>query len=144
MTTVAMLPFDAASDIWADVTPVPQDDGPSPLCPILYSPACESLHLLLAGLLLTLLSRTIDSSAMDLIRALLPADELSPRTLMLTEHLSQICPSSYTIWHYRARILIHGPETGPNGLGNIKERLQKELKYLDELATKNMKNYQVW
>lgn len=81
---------------------------------------------------------------MDLIRAILPSDELSPRALMLTEHLSQICPSNYTIWHYRARILIHGPETGPNGLGNTQERLQKELKFLDGLATKNMKNYQVW
>lgn len=81
---------------------------------------------------------------MDLIRALLPLDELSPRALALTEHLSQICPSSYTIWHYRARILIHGPESGPNGLGNLTERLANELKFLDELASKNMKNYQVW
>jgi hypothetical protein len=81
---------------------------------------------------------------MDLIRALLPADELSPRALALTEHLSQLCASSYTIWHYRARILIHGPEEGPNGLGNKHERLQKELQYLDDQATKNMKNYQVW
>jgi hypothetical protein len=85
-----------------------------------------------------------DSRAMDLIRALLPADELSPRALALTEHLSQLNPSSYTVWHYRARILIHGPESGPNGLGSVHERLEKELNYLDELATRNMKNYQVW
>lgn len=81
---------------------------------------------------------------MDLIRALLPADELSPRALALTEHLSKMCPSSYTIWHYRARILIHGPENGPNGLGSVRARLEAELDYLDDLATKNMKNYQVW
>ncbi|UZJ52877.1 hypothetical protein CBS101457_002197 [Exobasidium rhododendri] len=124
MAAATALPFDATASIWADIKPVYQDDGPSPVCPILYSPSY--------------------SQAMDLIRALLPADELSPRALALTEHLSQLCPSSYTIWHYRARILIHGPESGLNGLGNIETRLKDELNFLDELATKNMKNYQVW
>ncbi|PWN38058.1 protein prenylyltransferase, partial [Meira miltonrushii] len=118
------LPFDAKSSVWEDVKPVPQDDGPAPLCPILYSPNY--------------------SQAMDLLRALLPKDELSPRTLALTEHLSKLCPSSYTVWFYRARILINGPEDGPNGLGNKKQRLENELVYLNDLAKNNMKNYQVW
>lgn len=126
MTTISegFLPFDAKSPVWEDVTPVPQNDGPAPLCPILYSPNY--------------------SQAMDLLRALLPKDELSPRTLALTEHLSKLCPSSYTVWFYRARILIKGPEDGPNGLGNKKQRLENELIYLNDLAKNNMKNYQVW
>lgn len=126
MTTIseAFLPFDAKSPVWDDVTPVPQDDGPAPLCPILYAPNY--------------------SQAMDLLRALLPKDELSPRTLALTQHLSNLCPSSYTVWFYRARILINGPEDGPNGLGNKKQRLENELIYLNDLAKNNMKNYQVW
>lgn len=123
-SSATYLPFDARSPVWADVKPVPQDDGPSPLCPILYSPDY--------------------SQAMDLLRALLPADELSPRTLALTEHLSKKCPSSYTVWYFRARILTNGPEGGPNGLGSKRDRLLKELVYLDDLARVNMKNYQVW
>lgn len=79
---------------------------------------------------------------MDLIRALLPRDELSYRALILTEHLVKIAPSSYTIWYYRARILIHGPEN--KDLGPKETRLHKELDFLDELAATNMKNYQVW
>lgn len=26
---------------WADITPIPQDDGPDPLVPIMYSTECE-------------------------------------------------------------------------------------------------------
>lgn len=123
-TQSTFLPFDAKSPVWEDVIPVPQDDGPAPLCPILYAPTY--------------------SQAMDLLRALLPQDELSPRTLALTEHLSKLCPSSYTVWFYRARILINGPEEGPNSLGNKEQRLKNELIYLNDLAKNNMKNYQVW
>ena len=26
--------------VWADVTPVPQDEGPAPICAIAYAPEC--------------------------------------------------------------------------------------------------------
>lgn len=32
--------FDPSSKAWDDVPPVAQDDGPYPLCPILYDPEC--------------------------------------------------------------------------------------------------------
>lgn len=80
---------------------------------------------------------------MDLLRALLPADELSGRALALTEHLVKLAPSSYTAWYYRAHILVDGPENS-SGLGSKRDRLANELVFLDDLAKQNMKNYQVW
>ena len=35
-----MLTFDFFSPVWSDLVPISQDDGPQPLCPILYDPTC--------------------------------------------------------------------------------------------------------
>lgn len=78
---------------------------------------------------------------MDLLRALLPTDELSARALALTQQIVKLCPPNYTAWHYRARILIDGPTSE---LGPKEDRLRAELEWLDELAKQNMKSYQVW
>lgn len=78
---------------------------------------------------------------MDYLRALLPTNELSKRALDLTQHIVKMCPPNYTAWHYRARILIDGPDSE---LGPRQERLRAELDWLDELAKQNMKSYQVW
>lgn len=32
--------FDPLAPMWSDLTPIPQEDGPDPLCPILYDPEC--------------------------------------------------------------------------------------------------------
>ncbi|PWN40704.1 protein prenylyltransferase [Ceraceosorus guamensis] len=100
--------FDAASHIWADVAPVHQDDGPNPLCPIMYSPDY--------------------SKAMDLLRALLPRGELSIRALQLTKHLATLNASSYTVWAWRAKILSADDDHSPGGLGLKEDRLRRDLK----------------
>lgn len=35
--------FNPDSDVWADLVPVPQEDGPEPLCPILYDRECAPI-----------------------------------------------------------------------------------------------------
>ncbi|WFD34490.1 galactose-6-sulfurylase [Malassezia cuniculi] len=111
------LMFDPASPVWADVVPIPQNDGPLPLCQILYDPKY--------------------SEAMDLFRALRarPQVEASERVLALTEHLVHINPANYSVWNFRMQALT---------LMDSDETLRRELDFLDDLAHSNMKNYQVW
>lgn len=116
------LPLDPTSSSWADVPPTFQDDGPADaLCQIMYDPAY--------------------SSAMDLFRTLYPRKELSPRTLALTTHLARLNPSSYSIWSYRADILIDANE---DAMGAKTKRLQDELDWMEATTKDNLKSYQVW
>lgn len=116
------LPFDPQSYHWADVPPTFQYDGPADvLVGILYDPAY--------------------SSAMDLFRTLYPRREFSARALALTTHLATLNASSYSVWSYRADILIDGVDPA---LGNRAQRLAKELDWMEDMARGNMKSYQVW
>ncbi|KAF9970233.1 CAAX geranylgeranyltransferase alpha subunit [Actinomortierella ambigua] len=73
------------SEQWADVTPVPQDDGPNPLVPIAYSEKY--------------------STAMGYLRALSQKNEMSERALELTKAIIELSPSHYTVWYYRQTLL---------------------------------------
>lgn len=89
---------------------------------------------------------------MDLFRALYPQREISPRALALTTHLVSLNPSMYSIWAYRADILISSSSSTPSassssslpGLGDRPSRLRRELQWMEDLARGNMKSYQVW
>ncbi|WFD31689.1 galactose-6-sulfurylase [Malassezia sp. CBS 17886] len=108
--TQGLYPLDQTAPVWSDVVPVPQDDGPDPLCPILYDPAMNG-----------------DSA------------EPSERALVLTEFLVHANPANYSVWQYRARVLIEmAARAGGDG------RLREELGFLDAFAVDNMKNYQIW
>ncbi|KAF9912212.1 CAAX geranylgeranyltransferase alpha subunit [Lobosporangium transversale] len=78
------IPFYESSE-WADVVPIPQDDGPNPLVPIAYTKEY--------------------STTMGYFRAICQRQEQSERALELTKIVIELSPSHYTVWHYRQRLL---------------------------------------
>ncbi|SJX61569.1 related to Protein farnesyltransferase alpha subunit [Sporisorium reilianum f. sp. reilianum] len=125
------LPFDASSATWSDLTPTPQLESSSPMCPILYNPDYSTAMDLY---------RTLTASNTSTLASPLSHLELSPRALALTAHLIKLNPSHFSVWQYRANILLHAPALE----SNRDDVLRAELGWLDELAHKNMKSYQVW
>ncbi|CAM9223996.1 unnamed protein product [Phaeothamnion confervicola] len=70
---------------------------------------------------------------MDVFRAVMAIDELSERALSLTSHVIDINAAHYTAWHYRRRCLA--------ALG---KDLEPELRFIEQIAEENPKNYQIW
>ncbi|SPQ97845.1 unnamed protein product (mitochondrion) [Plasmodiophora brassicae] len=100
-------------DLFHDVARVRQDDGPDSVVAIQYPPDFVE--------------------AMDLFRAMLKADEMSERALMLTEYVIELNSANYTAWQYRRRVI---------------EALDKdwrdELALCDAIGGASPKNYQLW
>lgn len=66
-------------EAWADIVPLPQDDGGlHPLAAIAYTEEY--------------------SEAMGYLRAIMAKNEFSPRVLGLTEHIISLNPAHYTVW----------------------------------------------
>ncbi|KAJ2758622.1 CAAX geranylgeranyltransferase alpha subunit, partial [Coemansia nantahalensis] len=75
----------AQQDEWKDVTPLPQDDGENPICPIAYTDEYRE--------------------AMDYLRAVMAQGEVSQRALALTTRVIETNPGHYTAWAYRKRLV---------------------------------------
>ena|SRR2546430_1265514 len=101
---------------WADVSPIPQDDG------LPHATALASINY-----------TEEYSEAMSYLRAVMAKNELSERVLALTENVVQLNAAHYTVWLYRAKCLFE-----------LQKDLRKELEWLEGVALKHLKNYQIW
>jgi protein farnesyltransferase/geranylgeranyltransferase type-1 subunit alpha len=102
--------------VFADVAPVPQDDGPVAVCRIDYPPPF--------------------TQAFDYFRAMLRQPEYSPRVLQLTTLCLHQNPANYTVWHYRRLCLYE--------LADWTSHIPEDLALAAELGGNNPKNYQIW
>ncbi|KAG2227852.1 hypothetical protein INT45_002090 [Circinella minor] len=71
--------------------------------------------------------------AMDYFRAVSRTEEKSQRVLDLLADIIDMNPAHYTVWQYRQEVLF-----------SINADLNEEIKYIDEVASEQAKNYQVW
>ncbi|WWC90667.1 uncharacterized protein L201_005603 [Kwoniella dendrophila CBS 6074] len=85
VATSSYIPL-AERNLWHDIKPIPQDDGPNPVVPIMYSEEYRD--------------------AMDYFRAVAAAEERSERALELTETIIRLNPAHYTVWQYRMATLL--------------------------------------
>ncbi|KAI9845135.1 MAG: CAAX geranylgeranyltransferase alpha subunit, partial [Thelocarpon superellum] len=99
---------------WEDVVALPQDDGGP-------NP--------LAAIAYTDEYR----EAMAYLRAIMAQSEFSPRALTLTKHIISLNPAHYTVWLYRAKILFA-----------LDADLRLERDWLNGVALRYLKNYQIW
>jgi protein farnesyltransferase/geranylgeranyltransferase type-1 subunit alpha len=112
-------------DIFSDIDPIPQSDGPEPACAITYTPEFVEAH--------------------DYLRAVLKVDERSERAFDLTTICLKFNPANYTVWHYRRRCLAALCAPTADGRATIDaDRIDKDLDFADKLGGTNPKNYQLW
>jgi len=140
------IPFSKRPE-WDDVKPVPQDEGPYPICPIAYPVQFKE--------------------TMDYFRAVMQKDERSERVLALTDEVIQQNSANYTAWYFRRLVLeaLHSDlrkeldftvEIGRANPKNYQiwqhrralvEKLadpSKELSFTAEMLADDGKNYHAW
>lgn len=116
---MTMMPVTEVVEVFSDLTPIPQDEGPlEPVCAIQYP--------------------TSFRIAYDYMRAVWKAKEYSPRALQLAALCLRQNPANYTVWQWRRQCLKE------MGLRRDKGAILKELQLTTTLGGSNPKNYQIW
>ncbi|KAG0717201.1 Protein farnesyltransferase/geranylgeranyltransferase type-1 subunit alpha [Chionoecetes opilio] len=132
---------------WADVTPVPQDDGPNAVVKIAYTDGYSDVY--------------------DYLRAVVKKGELSERALYLTEDAINMNAANYTVWQYRRKILKNLASNLEQELNFCREMIEmnpknyqvwhhrrvivewlgdgtKELRLTEIIFSQDAKNYHAW
>lgn len=73
------------------------------------------------------------STAISYLRAVMAAEEYSPRTLRLTEQVISMNAAHYTVWLYRFKIIQA-----------LDIPIPDEMEWLNQVSLENLKNYQIW
>ncbi|KAL6875524.1 prenyltransferase [Trichoderma longibrachiatum] len=108
------IPGPLASDPeWDDVAPIPQTEPEDALARIAYPDEY--------------------AEAVSYLRAVMAAEEYSPRCLRLTERVIAMNPAHYTVWLYRFKIV-----------STLSLPVLDEIQWLNGVALDNLKNYQIW
>ncbi|KAK2748319.1 CAAX geranylgeranyltransferase alpha subunit [Myotisia sp. PD_48] len=119
---------------WADVTPIPLDDGTGYYADGDTTASGDSGSFSKPILPLAQITLTKEyAEATSYLRALQMKNEMSERALALTAHIILLSPSHYTVWRYRSNILEA-----------LKKDLNEEIAWIDKIAPKLLKNYQIW
>lgn len=114
-------------DVFSDIDPIAQSDGPEPACAITYTPEFVEAH--------------------NYLRAVLKADERSERAFELTTICLKFNPANYTCWHFRRRCLVAlcTPTDDDDAQATIDgDRIEQDLEFAARLGGSNPKNYQLW
>jgi protein farnesyltransferase/geranylgeranyltransferase type-1 subunit alpha len=111
------------SQVFHDLEPIPQDDGPSAVCKIAYSADF--------------------TVAYDYLRAVWKVDERSERALRLTHLCLTLNPANYTVWHFR-RLCLQAVSSAATDMDDWHGRIAADLKIAQTLGGNNPKNYQLW
>lgn len=120
------------SEDWADIVPIPQDDGcANPLAAIAYPEEY--------------------SEAMSYLRAVMANDEKSDRVLELTEDIIGMNPAHYTVWYpspcsSKGGQLAHESRRiyRADALVALQKDFLQELSWLNTISVKYSKNFQIW